>query len=147
MGLLDVLLGGAEREKKTFPPTSSPSPPSSPVLGSHGDEGDEGDDIQEIVFNSGRDPYAERMQAALRAICRPNYPEGMALWLKTAHPELYAELMEYLPDEINRLWDARAPLAEFDAVLARMVKTHQRGCTLYREFLAARNRNQEEAGE
>src|SRR5438309_2104459 len=65
------------------------------------------------------DPYAERMQAALREINRLDYPAGMISWLDTVRADLYSELTAHLPDEIHRLWSERAPLEQFEAVLAR----------------------------
>lgn len=79
------------------------------------------------------DPYAFRMDATLRKIAQPTYPEGMILWLETAHPNLYEELTSRLPDEISRLWNSHVPLEEFETVLDRLVSTHQEGCRLYRE--------------
>jgi hypothetical protein len=77
------------------------------------------------------DPYADRMDAMLRQIALPTYPEGMILWLETAHPDLYEELTSRLPDEISRLWNTGAPLEEFEGVLGRLVGTHREGCRLY----------------
>jgi len=79
------------------------------------------------------DPYAERMRVALRQINRPDYRSGMVPWLDRAHPDLYAEVVLRLPDEASRLWNERAPLEQFDAVLTRWVSLHQRCCELYRE--------------
>lgn len=79
------------------------------------------------------DPYAARMQMALSKINRSEYPAGMILWLETAHSDLYMELTSRIPDEINRLWNSRAPLEEFEGVLDRLVNTHREGCRLYRE--------------
>jgi hypothetical protein len=78
------------------------------------------------------DPYAERMRAALRQISAPDYPVGMVPWLGTVRPDLYAELTSYLPDEIHRLWRNRAPLEQFESVLARLVSSHRQCCELYR---------------
>jgi hypothetical protein len=72
------------------------------------------------------DPYAERMQAALRQIAVPSYPQGMILWLETGDPQAYAELTSDIPDEIARLWKERAPLQKFEAVLSRFVSLHWR---------------------
>lgn len=79
--------------------------------------------------------YSARMQAALAAISRPDYPAGMIPWLGEAHPDLYDELTVRLPDLIHRFWEARAPLAEFDAILARLVEVHRQACELYRKHL------------
>jgi len=56
----------------------------------------------------------------------------MILWLDSAHPDLYNELTSHLPDEIHKLWSERAPLEQFEAVLARLVSLHRRGRELYR---------------
>jgi len=78
------------------------------------------------------DPYADRMQAALAAINRPDYPTDMILWLEQAYPRLYAKLTSRILDEIDLVWVFQAPLPEFDAVLARLVSTHWQACALYR---------------
>jgi hypothetical protein len=78
------------------------------------------------------DPYAERMRAALRQIDQPGYPSGMVPWLRTARPDLYAELTSYWPDEIQRLWSEHAPLDEFEIALERLVCLHRHCCNLYR---------------
>lgn len=85
------------------------------------------------------DPYAERMQAAIRAVCRPDYPAGMVPWLAEHEPALYEELTGRLRDEINWLWDAHAPIEEFQRVLDAWIEAHRQGCALYREFLAAQS--------
>jgi hypothetical protein len=78
------------------------------------------------------DPYAYRMKAALLQINTPCYPAGMIVWLGTARPDLYIELTEHLPNEIQRLWSEREPLETFESVLARLVVLHRRCCQLYR---------------
>lgn len=78
-----------------------------------------------------KDPYAERMRTALRQIAGPSYSPGMILWLETGHSELYAELTARIPDEISQLWNDRAPLDEFEAVLGRLVSLHRKCCNLY----------------
>ena len=129
MSLLDVLLG-VTSPKKTFTGTSSPSPPSSPVSLS-GEAGVDGDDTwQKVLRSIVPDPYAERMQAALRKINSPAYPAGMIQWLKKAEPELYKSLTERLPDEIQRLWEAHAPLEQFEEALARLVSQHRRASAI-----------------
>ncbi len=131
MGLLDVLLGRDELEARGSCRTSSPSPPSAPRAG---EESEDGEDIWEKVSTCALsiDLYAERMQATLREINRPDYPAGMILWLEQANPILYLELTGRLPDEIHRLWEARGPLEQFENVLARLVQTHRQACELYR---------------
>jgi hypothetical protein len=79
------------------------------------------------------DPYAERMKAALRQINQFSYSAaGMVPWLRPARPDLYAELTAHLPDEIHRLWSERAPLEQFEAVLAQLVSLHRACYELYR---------------
>jgi len=82
--------------------------------------------------------YARRAQEALASVCRPDYPQGMILWLGEASPRLYAELTERLPGEIHRLWSEHAPLEKFQAILDRWKQTHAQACVLYRAHLAAR---------
>lgn len=87
-----------------------------------------------------RDAYAERMRAALEQINAFNYPPGMILWLDRAHPNLYVELTSIVPDEIHRLWTERAPLGEFELILARLVSLHNQCCDLCR---VAQNKTRE----
>ncbi len=79
--------------------------------------------------------YTSRAQAALSEINRPDYPAGMIPWLGEEHPDLYDALTRRIPDEIDLAWKCRAPLADFDAILARLVQTHQVACGLYRQHL------------
>ncbi len=79
--------------------------------------------------------YTSRAQATLSEINQPDYPAGMIPWLGDAHPDLYDALTRRIPDEINLAWKCRAPLAEFEASLARLVQTHQVACGLYRQHL------------
>jgi hypothetical protein len=78
------------------------------------------------------DPYQCLARSALAKICRPDYPAGMIPWLGENHPSLYAELTTNLPDEIHRLWAARAPLDEFERTLGLWLEAHRTSCELYR---------------
>jgi hypothetical protein len=77
------------------------------------------------------DLYALRLQQVLRQICQPDYPSGMIPWLASANPERYAELTSRIPDEIDRLWNERAPLKQFESELAYLVSVHRRCCEDY----------------
>jgi len=94
--------------------------------------------IQRPLSPGAKDPYQTAAEEALRAICDPDYPAGMILWLERANPRVYAELTERLPDEIHRLWSEHAPLPKFQDVLDRWKQTHAQACVLYRAHLAAR---------
>jgi hypothetical protein len=85
------------------------------------------------------DPYAERMDEALRQINLSDYPAGMIPWLDTAHPALYLELTSRIPDEIDRLWNENGPLDEFEATLVRLVAVHREACRLYQEEQSKRD--------
>ena len=85
------------------------------------------------------DPYAERMEKAWQRVCQPDYPGGMIPWLREAHPGLYSELTSQIPDEISRLWNDRAALGDFEAILNRLVSAHQQGCKLYLEARTKKN--------
>jgi hypothetical protein len=78
------------------------------------------------------DPYAERMRDAWRQVCRSDYPAGMIPWLGEAHPGLYAELTERLPDQIQHLWEARAPFRDFEAACQELVECHRSAVQLFR---------------
>ncbi len=79
--------------------------------------------------------YASRAQPALAQINQPDYTGGMIPWLGDAHPELYDALTGRIPDEIDLARKCRAPLAEFDAILAQLVQTHRAACELDRRHL------------
>lgn len=81
--------------------------------------------------NQFADPYQSRTLAAVKQLCRPDYPAGMIPWLEAAHPEYHRLLTTILPDRIDELWRARAPIKEFDGVLARLVETHRLSCKAY----------------
>jgi hypothetical protein len=78
------------------------------------------------------DPYAERLGAAMREVARPDYPAGMIPWLGEAHPVLYAELTEGLPNAMQRLWSAHAPLEDFDRIIGLWLEAHQTACGLFK---------------
>lgn len=77
--------------------------------------------------------YHARVEAALQAVCRPDYPIGMVPWLEQGNPALYENLTSHLPDLIHRLWEAHAPLEEFQRVVDEWLATHRRACDFYRE--------------
>ncbi len=98
---------------------------------------------QNTVFSPGSEkvatvatnPYAECMQAALREINRAGYPAGMIVWLGENAPGLYAKLTEDLPNEIDRLWNTHAPIAQFQETLRRLVKLHAQCCEFYHQHI------------
>ena len=85
-----------------------------------------------VLASAGRDPYAEKLQAAFQQVCQPDYPVGMVPWLGEVNPRLYAELTERLPNEMQTLWELRAPLEQFERVVDRWLETQRQGCALYR---------------
>ena len=90
----------------------------------------------------GTSPYAQRMQAALTQISRPDYPDGMIAWLETGCSDLYRKLTnlsEGYPAQIDRLWREQAPLDKFQGALDRWLEAHQQVCNLYRSHLAAQD--------
>src|SRR5437870_5607082 len=91
----------------------------------------------ESPHDVGDSPYKEHVQATLRAMCSPDYPGGMVEWLDRAHPDLYhyVELSSRLPSQIDRLWDAHAPLERFKEVLGQLLALHRQCCGLYRKHL------------
>lgn len=76
--------------------------------------------------------YHDRVESTLKAICRPDYPPGMILWLETADPVLYDRLTCTLPDLISRLWDAHAPLSEFERAVVEWLSAHRKACVFFR---------------
>ncbi len=82
------------------------------------------------------DPYAERMQAAIQEVNRPDYPAGMVPWLEQTYPFLYRKLIDTIPNELHRLWSQHKPLEQFERVLQEWISTHEQGCALCRAHLA-----------
>ena len=72
----------------------------------------------------GVDPYWQRADRALKRICARPYFPGAIQWLKRSNPSLHRMLTRDLPKQIDKLWDAQAPLDHFEAVLAFWVDTH-----------------------
>jgi hypothetical protein len=92
------------------------------------------------------DAYGERLGNAMQSLASPEYPAGMIVWLGDACPILYTELTERLPDKIQRLWEAQAPLDEFERVLDLWKEAHRTGCRIYRQHLVAEKRGEREGG-
>ena len=76
--------------------------------------------------------YHASVEAALDAICRPDYPSGMILWLERADPALYHHLTCTLPNWISHLWNEHAPLDEFQVAVDDWRKAHNRACSLFK---------------
>lgn len=87
------------------------------------------------------DPYWQRAQEALQRICHHPYLPGTMRWLRQANPWLYKRLMEDLPRQIDKLWDAGAPLEKFQGVLDRWVDAHRAAYVAYERFSAQGPRN------
>jgi hypothetical protein len=77
------------------------------------------------------DPYWQAAMDAWRRIAAHPYLPGTMRWLERTRPSLYRRLVEEFPAQIDRLWDARAPLERFQGVLDRWVEAHREGCQLY----------------
>ena len=77
--------------------------------------------------------YHARVEAALQAVCRPDYQVGLIPWLQKGNGTLYEDLTSRLPDLIHRLWEAHAPVEEFQRVVDEWLTTHRRACELYGE--------------
>ncbi len=91
--------------------------------------------------NRHADPYWQAAMDAWRRIAEPACLPGAVRWLEKHQPALYRELMEELPGEIGRSWDARAPLDQFQYVLDRWVDAHREACVAYERFSAQGPRN------
>ena len=76
--------------------------------------------------------YHDRVEAALVAVCPRDYPAGTILWLEEAEPLLYDELTRSIPDLIDRLWSAHAPLRDFQRVIDGWLAAHMRACSLFK---------------
>src|SRR3990172_10222507 len=67
------------------------------------------------------DTYWRAMTAAWRRIAENPYLPGMMRWLQKAKPRLHCEILQDIPERIDLLWDAGAPLAEFQELIDRWV--------------------------
>ena len=77
------------------------------------------------------DPYCVRMEAAKKQIATHPFIPGLVRWLQQAKPQLQRKFTISLPREMDRLWDAGAPLDKFQKVLDEWVETHQRAIDAY----------------
>ena len=87
--------------------------------------------MNRVNENCGPDAYAERLRAAFVEISQPDYREGMISWLDRTVPQLYVELTDRLPNEIDRIWSAHGLLTEFEEVIERFTRTHRQAHELY----------------
>ena len=87
----------------------------------------------------GVDPYWQRADKALKRICVRPYLPGAIQWLKRANSVLHRILTQDLLRQIDKLWDVRAPLDEFQAVLDKWVEVHAHVVKLYERRDAAGN--------
>ncbi len=85
------------------------------------------------------DVYGHLAEKALKRICVRPYLPGAIQWLKGANPVLHRILTQDLLRQIDKLWDGRAPLDEFQAVLDKWVNAHAQVVKLYERRDAAGN--------
>ncbi len=71
------------------------------------------------------DPYWCRLMAAWRQIADHEYLPAAMQWAEKHHPDRYHRVTSELPTEWEHLWDANAPLDEFQAALDRWVAAHE----------------------
>jgi len=79
------------------------------------------------------DPYWQRAMDTLKRLCQLDWPIGLGAWLEENANAPYRSLYVTVPNEIDRVWDARAPLGELQAVLDRWAGAHREALTLYEE--------------
>lgn len=53
-------------------------------------------------------------------------------WLEKVNPGLYHEICAQFPNEIDALWEAKAPLEQFKAVLLEWVEAHRMAVSQWR---------------
>ena len=71
------------------------------------------------------DPYWSKVLAAWRQIASHDYLPGAMQWAQKHHPDRYHYLTTELPAAWERLWDAAAPLDDFQAALDAWVGAHE----------------------
>jgi hypothetical protein len=86
------------------------------------------------------DPYAQRLRTAMRELVHREYAAGMIIWLRQACPALYLELTEGLPNKMQSIWEAQAPVEEFQNVVNIWLKAHRTSCEIYEKYLGSRPR-------
>ena len=75
--------------------------------------------------------YSEMANDALDRIAARPYLPGAVAWLKQAYPDIHRELTVTLPRKIDQLWDRRAPIGFFRAILDRWAELHAHVIELY----------------
>ena len=78
------------------------------------------------------DAYGLAAEKALKRICARPYLPGAIAWLKRSNSSLHRMLTLDLPQQIDKLWDAQAPLEEFQAALDECVEVHAHVIELYK---------------
>ncbi len=71
------------------------------------------------------DSYWCQVMAAWNQIAAHAYLPGAMRWAEKYHPDRYHRVTSELPAEWERLWDANAPLDEFQVALDRWVAAHE----------------------
>jgi len=85
--------------------------------------------------NRSDDPYWIHAQAALDQIAAHPYLPGLWEWLEQHQPVLYRILQFHLPEEIDSLWDTRAPLDLFQQALDDSVEEHREACETFKQVM------------
>lgn len=82
-------------------------------------------------------PYFRRAENALQEICKNGGDSfGAIRYLRTAHPAREKQLDD-LWLQIEMLWDAGAPVEEFQAAIDQWVEFHREACILFTQAINA----------
>jgi hypothetical protein len=91
------------------------------------------------------DFYEWRMGVALEQLSHPDYPAGVIQWLAAFSPALHQELTSRLPNKIQRLWEARAPIPDFEAACTELIECHRSAIELFRRHRSDNHQDQHNA--
>ena len=78
------------------------------------------------------DPYWQAATNAQTQITELGWDIGIGEWLEKVNPRLCHEIHARIPNEIDALWEAKAPLEQFKAVLSEWVEAHRAAVSQWR---------------
>ncbi len=79
------------------------------------------------------DEYCAALEKTKTRIEKYPCPDGLVDWLRKNEPSLYQKFYVDTPCTIELLWQEKAPLREFNAVLDRWAEVHAQAIKLYEE--------------
>jgi hypothetical protein len=84
--------------------------------------------------------YAEMARAALSRM-HHQHVDGVIRWIEQERPDLYQHLMVVLFEKINEMWNAQAPVEQFQKMLEEFAQAHAKACAEYRAWQSKNPKN------